>query len=479
MKKELRFILLLVAIYPSIAFSQEEPEAKFITGRNQFVDSVPYALVNADKPQWKISKYLTGQHFVYANEPDSLYADERISQFMRDSKTGTIRWPGGTVVQFYHWDHLTGIPFSNDSWDPNYNGEKRSGEKFMDLDEYIAFCRKVNADPMVGVNIKSGRQYNRVAESLDEAKRLITYCKQKNYHVKFWYIGNEGYAKGISYKEYTKDIDAYAEVLKSVDPNITIIGDWKFGPLKKNRFEEALYIAKNSKHLNVLEFHEKWGVIWGLKTGHTVPQWQQETPLYDGRLGMYIQRFKDEMRKANKDVKISFNEWGLGTIDGGNKFDYAMVAADYLMEMFKNDVYQTCYWNLNAGERLSRVFDTNAEGTQILQLNPISKIFTLYADALQKDYLYLDCNEKSIYGFGAKDPKAGKVYLYLLNKSVKDSALKLGIFGLASKNADLKIERFVKPGIIITENLKAVDIKEKELVLKASSFTKITINTIN
>ena len=28
-------------------------------------------------------------------------------------------------------------------------------------------------------------------------------------------------------------IDMYASVLKSVDPDITIIGDWKFGPVKK------------------------------------------------------------------------------------------------------------------------------------------------------------------------------------------------------------------------------------------------------
>jgi hypothetical protein len=30
---------------------------------------------------------------------------------------------------------------------------------YMDLDEYIARCRKVNALPMVGVNIISGRKF--------------------------------------------------------------------------------------------------------------------------------------------------------------------------------------------------------------------------------------------------------------------------------------------------------------------------------
>jgi len=65
--------------------------------------------VRASAPQWRISKYLTGMHFVYAFERDVLYADERIAQWMRRAKVGIIRWPGGTAVQHYHWDSLNGI----------------------------------------------------------------------------------------------------------------------------------------------------------------------------------------------------------------------------------------------------------------------------------------------------------------------------------------------------------------------------------
>lgn len=44
---------------------------------------------------------------------------------------------------------------------------------YMDLDEYIAFCRRVGAAPLVGVNLGSGRQFNRLQDSLDEARRRI------------------------------------------------------------------------------------------------------------------------------------------------------------------------------------------------------------------------------------------------------------------------------------------------------------------
>ena len=73
--------------------------------------------VDASMPQWQISRYLTGMHFVYGFEHDSLYRDEHIADWMRRAKVGIIRWPGGTAVQTHHWDRLNGISFKADTWD--------------------------------------------------------------------------------------------------------------------------------------------------------------------------------------------------------------------------------------------------------------------------------------------------------------------------------------------------------------------------
>jgi alpha-L-arabinofuranosidase len=170
----------------------------------------------------------------------------------------------------------------------------------MGLDEYIAFCRKVNSELMVAVNIRSGKEFNMHERSLDEAKRLLTFCKEKQYNVKFWYIGNEGYAKGFSALKYAEYIDMYADVLKSVDPNIKIVADWKMGPYKKNRFQESIDVAKASKSIDVMEFHEKWGNVWGLKSGFTMEEWRNELPIYNSKLTTLIRRFKEEMQKDNK-----------------------------------------------------------------------------------------------------------------------------------------------------------------------------------
>lgn len=476
MKKFQYPLFLVFILLPIIALTQEEPEAQFKKNKYEFVDSIPYLLVNADRPQWTISKFLNGSHLVYAFENDSLYTDDRIAKWMRDSKTSIIRWPGGTVVQYYHWDDLNGIPFKKDSWAPGYDEEKEPGYKFMDLDEYIVYCRKADTEPLVGLNLRSGKEYNRLEESLDEARRLITYCKEKNYGVKRWYMGNEGYAKGFSAKEYAEYVDRYAKVLKEVDPDIEIIADWKMGPFKKNRFEGTLHIAKESEEIDVMEFHEKWGNVWGLKSGHTLEEWRKEYPTYHGKLGAFIQRFKNAMREAGKDVKTGFNEWGIGTIEGATKFDYAMVAADFLIELFKNDVFQACYWNLNMGEEKSKILNTGSKGTELIGFNPIAEVFTMLADALEKEYLFLDCNEPFIYGFGAKDPKANDIFLYFINKSETETPVNMGVFGLDLENASVTLEEFIDPGTIAGRELDSMDSNTKALMLKPISFNKLKIS---
>ncbi len=139
---------------------------------------------------------------------------------MRACKVGVIRWPGGTAVQSYHWDHLNGVPFQSDSWASNYVAPTPAiaPSDYMDLDKYIAFCRQVGAEPMVGINIKSGKEHHREQDGLDEARRLVLHCRDKGYRIKFWYIGNEGYACGIGPQPYISYIDSYGAMIKSLTP---------------------------------------------------------------------------------------------------------------------------------------------------------------------------------------------------------------------------------------------------------------------
>ena len=433
--------------------------------------------VDASKPQWQISRYLTGMHFVYAKERDALYRDPRIAQWMQRSRVGMMRWPGGAAVQTYHWDHLNGIAFKEDSWDPKYKTPPEPPEDYMDLDEYIAFCRRVGAEPLVGVNIGSGRKFNRLQDSLDEARRLIRYCKEKGYKVRHWYIGNECF-KGWNPGSYAKAIDQYAEVLKSVDPDIVIIGDWKFGPEDKHRFEETLQIAKTSKQINVMEIHEKWGNEWGLSENNgepTLENWQKEAGLYGGRLDSYIEKFLAEMKASGKNVRLGFNEWGAAVSGSAVEFPVALVKADYLISLFRHPVYSACDWNLNMGPSESRILETANGGHELTGFSPSAHVFELCASALEKQSIPMSSSDALVYGFSAKDPASGVVQVYLLNKHSDAATVELSMMGSAPRAARCEVTSFVHPGVLKAEPLSLSDEKPVVIHLAPLSFNRITI----
>ncbi len=462
-------VLLLVAPLALQADDQSRPSS----------DGAVRITVDAAKPQWKISRYLTGMHFVYGEECDSLYQDERIADWMKRAKVGMIRWPGGSAVQTYHWDNLNGHSFKADTWDPSNKTPSAPPANYMDLDEYITFCRRIGAEPLVGVNIGSGRKFKRLTDSLDEARRLIQYCKDKNYHVRHWYIGNECF-KGWNADSYAKAIDQYGEVLRSVDPDIVIIGDWKFGPEDQHRFEQTLQIAKTSKLINVIEIHEKWGNEWGLSENNgepTMENWQKEAGLYKGRLDSYIERFHAEMKAAKKNVQLGFNEWGAAVQGSSDSFPVALVKADYLISLFRHPIYSACDWNLNMGPSKSRILVTTNDGHELTGFHPAAQIFELCATAQEQQSIPMTSSDTLVYGFSAKDNATDSVQVFLLNKHSESTDVELTVNGITRKATGYDLASFVAPGVTKTESNPMNSDKPVIIRLAPLSFNRITFTS--
>lgn len=441
-------------------------------GSSETVADVNVSL-DVAKPQHIISPLANGSHFVYGNEADNIYKDERIANWMRAVKTGIIRWPGGTVVMSYHWDNLTGDNFGPDRWDTaNYVEKNIPAENYMDLDEYISWCRKINALPMVGVNIRSGKFYRTDAEGLAEARRLIQYCVDKGYNVKNWYIGNEGYANGFGAALYARYIDLYASELKKVDPDITIIGDWKYGPEDKNRYNDMLTIVSNSTQLDVMEIHEKWGNDWGIVSGTTLADWKAEFPVYSGKIDYYSKKFNTDVKNMGKTTKLAFNEWGIGGMVDGNYYHYALLAADLMTQMFKNDIYSACYWNLNISSGdggKSRIFSIKESTKEFDKFNPVARVFQQYAPALGGNYLDIVSDVQKVYGIASINPARDTVQVLLLNKSENRSCVHFSIKNFTADNKVLA-DWFDELGITMTQEVTMTD---SSYVLPAYSFARL------
>jgi len=183
---------------------------------------------------------LGGSGLVYPWEADSLYSNGTVAHLMKDIGVGVLRWPGGTVVTFSHWDALTGNGWS-DSWNPAYDhAADQPAEEYMDIDEYLALIDRTGAEIMLGINMSSGKEWDREADGIVEATALAQYCKDQGYTVNYFYLDNESYISGNSYNQdpdgdgeswnptsYATSFNLYVAALKTVFPSAKMIANWK------------------------------------------------------------------------------------------------------------------------------------------------------------------------------------------------------------------------------------------------------------
>jgi len=175
-----------------------------------------------------------------------------------------MRW-GGCFCSYYRWKEGVGPmdqrrPMLNQLWGGIYNNQ-------VGTHEFVDFCRRVGADPLIVVNFESdGRKYWAVSPKGDirsgdakEAAEWVDYCNgpasalrqqhgvQDPYNVRLWQIGNEtSYDVGMDAETAAKKTVEFARAMRKADPAIQIIGwgdsGWA-GQMAEIAGEELQYIA--------------------------------------------------------------------------------------------------------------------------------------------------------------------------------------------------------------------------------------------
>ena len=211
------------------------------------VGDAPRITVRLDRiSERTVSDRLLGFNIVYAKNPDSLWRSGVLEKAIRDVRPGFLRYPGGTVNTYFHWEHPTGNGWE-DLWDPQYDtARNRPPEEFMDIDEYMALVRRTGAEPLLGINVNSGFRWNRVEEGVQEALRLMKYCRDKGFKVKYWFMGNEPYMHdcnggAVTPARYGEMINAFVPRMKEFDPDIKIIANWHATFRKHGRQYDELF----------------------------------------------------------------------------------------------------------------------------------------------------------------------------------------------------------------------------------------------
>jgi alpha-L-arabinofuranosidase len=249
-----------------------------------------------------------------------------------------IRWPGGNVAQDYHWTWGVGPRDRRPVWiNLSWKNEPEPGD--IGTDEFIAFCRRVGAEPSITVNVE-GR-----GATAEEAAAWVEYCNgpatsrygamraanghPEPYGVKYWELGNEiwgDWVRGHSdAATYARNYVRYHRAMRAVDSSIQFIavGD---NDMSWNR--TVLKTAGDS--IDYLAIHH----YYGRKEMSGDARNLMARPLH------YERFYKDVEKVIREDapgrpIRLHINEWGLDLPEARQHSLEAALYGARLMNVFE------------------------------------------------------------------------------------------------------------------------------------------------
>jgi alpha-N-arabinofuranosidase len=148
-----------------------------------------------------------------------------------------IRWPGGCFASPYRWKDAIGPQHQRRSY-PRAIWDDQDVNSYG-VDELVAMCRQVGAEPLIVVNIGT-RAWNPDHDTYDflqDALDFIEYCNgpatsrwgrvraanghPEPYGVKYWEIDNETWHMGA--EAYAAAVNRFAPAMKQKDPSVKLI----------------------------------------------------------------------------------------------------------------------------------------------------------------------------------------------------------------------------------------------------------------
>lgn len=156
------------------------------------------------------------------------YLDADFVELTKVLAPKTLRFPGGAVGNFYHWqlggffeNEMTSTlnPRLNQRIKGNYVKLQRRRDGKILFDDFMALCNSLNIVPVIVVNLWTG--------SPEESAEWVDYAKNRGYRIKHWELGNEYYLphyfnKYPTVETYIAEAKKHAAAMKAADPNIKV-----------------------------------------------------------------------------------------------------------------------------------------------------------------------------------------------------------------------------------------------------------------
>lgn len=154
-------------------------------------------------------------------------------RLLKEQGIGIARWPGGNFVSAYDWrDGLGDADKRPPRRELAWNGMETND---MGIDDFMTFCRLLNAEPYIAVNTGLGDAHS-AAEEVEYVNGPATSPMGKlraanghpaPYGVKIWGIGNEMYGPWqwghMDVTQYPDKHNLFVRAMRKVDPGIKVI----------------------------------------------------------------------------------------------------------------------------------------------------------------------------------------------------------------------------------------------------------------
>ncbi len=312
-----------------------------------------------------------------------------VSQAVREMGVSTIRYPGGNYVSFADWKDGVG-PKDQRPTRPDFAWKSLESNQFG-TEEFLNWCRSVNADPMLAVNLGTGTP--------KEACELVEFTNLKRgsywadkraqkepYGVKTWCLGNEmdgpWQAGQVPANEYALKARAASRLMKGLDPTIKTVLSGSSG------CGMSTYMEWDATILDIC-----WDDVDMIASHQYSNNHPNDTRWFLGE-GRFIERIIDDYRalvhvvgkrkRSSKAIKLSFDEWNVWykamNMDGGWQH-----APHLIEEVYNLEDALVCATILNAFIRNADFVDT-ACLAQIV--NIIGPILTTREDMVKQTIYY-------------------------------------------------------------------------------------------
>lgn len=449
-------------------------------------------LVDVNETQGEVSKLLMGFNSIYCFEKDNFWQQGtgQMPNMFKRFNTGILRYPGGAVVNRYHWNNLNGEGWK-DNWSPTYESSNdQPASEYMDIDEYMTNVTAIGAEPMVGINMGSGMKYNRVQDGIDEAVALVQHCKDNGYDVTYFYLDNETYHNGANYKmtptEYADQINLYVPALKAVDPNIETVVNWERNITSKTGGLETI-VSKAGDNIDIIEVHWYWS--W---EDATFNHWTSSFPMstknqwYNGfSFEREIRAFKPLMNSlGHGDIKLASNEWNLapGPSETAtpSKFESALMVSEMFSQYIDANLFMANFWGVHwpnaTGNTVNRLV---LDPTNNYSENAMATVFEMFGAAMGETKVTCSSSINGVYDIAVLDETNNELIIYLINKKQTDETLSTGIDLKNYSVGTIKATSFVKGtngnGKLIEITTKVENENRLIIDLPKNSLTKVVV----